>query len=271
MARPSFSGALTISMRIIFVLLITGAVMAGVLKLLERAGDPLRQGIEGYIADLTKNHAYLSALPDPKLIPNVRMTLEGLVISRHDDATQKMASVESIHFSLPFINTLIARPVFETVAIKNAVIEKDVLFARRLHIAQGVIEAEEGTDPVFHLSGDLGGTAASLVLGLESKGRTPPRYTLPKESAMTYRQGDITVHGTLQSMRGGLRLTGMVMQDESGKTYGPQDFFLLQNQSFVKDNPISCLMGLPRDSKLTDTHPCAMLFKRNDQEIESAE
>lgn len=269
MTRPSLSGGMTIILRILFVLMLLAGMMAGVLKLLERAGDPLRQGIERYIADTTQSHAYLAALPDPKIFPHVRMKLEGIILSDKNDATKKIATVESIAFSSPFVQTIIGRPIFETVAIKNIAIEKGVLVPRALHIDEGAILP--GDKPVFRITGDLGGTDVSLTLDLERKGSNPPRYILQPGGAMMYQQGDISVDGSFLPAPGGLKLAGAVLHDKNGQSYGPKDFFLLQNQGFVKDNPVSCLIGLERDSKLTGTHPCAMLFDGNDKKEEQAE
>ncbi len=269
MARPSLSFGLTILLRIVFVLAILAAIMAGVLKLLERAGDPLRQGIERYIADTTQSHAYLGALPDPKIFPHVRMTMENIVLSDKGDATRKIATVESLAFSAPFLNTIIGRPDFESLAVKNIVIEKDVLFPRALRIAEGSIQREDDR-PVFRMTGDLGGTAVALSLDLAQKGDHPPRYILPPGGRVTYDQGSAHVEGVLQPGPDGLMLQGAILRAEGGQSYGPKDFFLLKNQVFVKDNPVSCLMGLDRDLTLTDTHPCAMLFDGNDKKEEHA-
>lgn len=269
MERPSLSRSFTLILRILFILMIVGGLMVTSLKLLERAGDPLRQGVERYIADATKSHAYLTALPDPKIFPDMRLTMERIIISDKNDATKKIATVESAGFAVPFLSTLIGRPVFEAFTIKNLAIEKDVIFPRALHVVEGNIDGN-AQDAVYRLKGSLGDTPVSLAFDLLRKHENPARYTVPSDGGFIYEQGAVRVAGTYRPSREGLRLEDVVMGMEGGPSYGPKDFFLLQNQSFVKDNPISCLMAQPHDSRLTDTHPCAMLFDHDNKE-ENAE
>ncbi len=265
MTHPSISRVTTIILRMVFILALVAGLMIGSLKLLERSGEPLRQGVERFIAESTQSHAYLKEMKDPKFFPDIDMTLKGIVLSARGDATKKTASIESVELASPFIGTIIGRPMFEKLSVENAVIEKETVFPRALHIKQGRI-IDEGNKPLLSFSGTLGKTPVSLQIDMQREGNNPPRYTLLPGAPTVYIQGDIKVEGALTARREGTMLENAVMSDKSGGKWGPENFILLKNQGFVKDNPISCLMGLETDSRLTQAHPCATLFDQSDTE-----
>lgn len=258
MARPALSKGLTLFLRIMFALVVACLVMAGVLKLLERTGDPLRQGIERAVADMTQSHVYLESLPNPKFFPDIHLTLKNIAVSDSADATKRLGSVDSVEFSVPFIGTLIGSPSFKIFTINDLRIEKDIFFPRMMMIDLATIEPSVPT-PVFMTMGTLGDTPFSLRLDVEEKGG---RYRLGREARAVFTLGGVVVSGMLTATRDGLLLKAAEMKGDGGQAFGPADFFILQNQSFVKDNPVRCLLDQPADLKLTPAHPCATLFNQ---------
>lgn len=260
MAYPRLSRGLTIFMRILFAIMIAAVVMMGVLRLLARTGDPLRQGIERAIADMTQSHVYLEALPNPEFFPNVHLTLQNIAISDKDDATQRLGSAQEIEFSVPFLRAASGFTRFTIFRLKDIRVEKGVLFPRALRVADGRIDTT-GPAPVLALTGALGDAPAQMRVDLSGSDGKTPSYIIPPDAGVVVTLGRAVVEGKLTNSPDGLMLKDTVLKGD-GATYGPQDFFILKNQQFVKDNPVSCLMDQEADSRLTQAHPCATLFDR---------
>ena len=73
--------------------------------------------------------------------------------------------------------------------------------------------------------------------------------------------GAVHIDAILDSDEQDIRLLETTLTHDGGPTYGPQSFFIVKNQEFVKDNPVSCLLEKGGDLKLTSSHPCATLFQ----------
>lgn len=247
--------------RIGFVIGLMALLMIGTLKMLERAGEPLREGVQSYLAQITHSRVYVTTLKDPTFFPDVHLTLENVVFTDIEEANKKLAEAEKIEFSMPFINLLIGRQAFEMLRIYNLVIEKDVAVPEKIMIES--VDIEPGTLPALRLKGQRGTTPLEAHINLLARGGQPPSYTLQDHADIGVRVGGLTLGGTLDSNDTDIRLIDARLTHEGGDSYGPQSFFIVKNQEFVKDNPVSCLLEESADLKLTPSHPCATLFKPN--------
>ena len=264
MAVPAFSRMTTLLLRIFFIVALTIGIMIVVLKLLERSGDPLRQGIESYLAQTTHSQVYVRSLTRPRFFPTIDLTIEDVIFSDPQDVEKKRATAERIEFAIPFLNMMIGRQAFEKLALTNLVIEKDVLWPRQLHVEKAAVIP--GGPARLQAKGAYGAAPFLFQLDLEQRGDNPVLYTLPNHTPFLLTTGTITARGMFDSGAEGVMLKDVMLEETGGagnKSYGPQSFFIVQNQQFIKNNPVSCLMDQAQDLKLTDTHPCATLFRQN--------
>lgn len=258
--RPdTLSKGATIAFRIALVVAIMAGAMIATLKLLETAGEPLREGVQSYLAQLTHSRVYVTALPDPQFFPDVRMKIQNTVFSDIEDPKKKLASVDAIEFSIPFINLLIGRQAFENFNLENLEIARDVLLPRALTITKASLEKEKS---VLTMTGKYGAAPLSGQIDLIRRDGDTVYYSLPPHTPFTMTIGDAVIAGDMHSEKEALKLQNVTMSGKGGAKYGPAEFYIVKNQQFIKDNPISCLMDQKADLKLTSSHPCAKLFEQ---------
>jgi hypothetical protein len=250
----------TILFRIALALAIMAGAMIATLKLLETSGEPLREGFQSYLAQVTHSRVYVTALPNPKFFPDVHVTAQNMVFSDMEDPKKKLANVDLMEFSIPFVNLLISRQEFESFTIGNLTIEKDVVLPRQLHIEKAAVE-NGPVSAVMKATGKYGAEALTATIDLTKHEGTPVYYSLPHHTPFEFILGDITLKGEIDSVRDNLTLQNVVMTGKNGGKYGPAKFPVMKKQEFVKDNPVSCLLDQKTDLKLTDAHPCAKIFE----------
>lgn len=256
--------------KIALVLALTAAVMVGMLKVLETSGDPLRQGIERYLADATNSHAYLTELSDPAFFPDVRITMKGVALSDRADPEKKRASADSVTFSMPFLNILGGNKAVEDIRIENLAIEKGVITAEKIRLDFAGID-KDAAPPVLTARGTYGGRALSVTVDLTERQDGARRfYRLPPHTPYIMKLGSATLQGTVDSARDGVYLRDSVLSGIKGGNLGPQSFLLVKDGEFVNDNPVFCLLD-HGDAKGGRAHPCARLFTEEKDAKESAQ
>jgi hypothetical protein len=248
--------------RIGLVLALVAIVLIGTLKVLERTGEPLRQGIQKYIADVTHSRVYVAELPDPEFFPNVHITVQGVIFSDMDSPEKKLAEAGKIEFSIPFVNLMIGRQAFETLRVENLSIEKNVILPQSLTITK--MDIMPGTSPALKAVGTYGTQPLDMHVDLMQRPGTPVYYTLPLRTGVGLTLGPASVEGVMDSTASELTLQETVLRGKKGVEYGPQNFFIVKNQEFIKNNPVSCLLDHYNDLRLTAGHPCVTLFQRDE-------
>ncbi|MBN8520719.1 MAG: hypothetical protein J0L77_02320 [Alphaproteobacteria bacterium] len=255
----SFGGIL---FRIGCVIALVLGLMYGTLKLVERSKDPLRQGIEQYLAETTNMFVSIDSLNEVTFFPRIRFDLRNIMMRQNTDQDTLQVKIESLDIAMPFWQLVWGQSAFEALSLKNIFIKKDIWFPYDLVLTHVQVEHDLKTErPVLRAEGAYGGKSASFYLELESKPKSEESflYYIRTGKPLSLTLGDKVLSG-LYNIHDQKIMLSQATLSGNGKTYGPADVVFKQPGRDQTD-VLSCLLNQSPVLSLKDTHPCVHFFK----------
>lgn len=226
--------------RIPLIFIVVGIMMIGALKLVERYPNPLREGFEEYLTNISGANATITHLDKITFFPNIEIFLRDLTMHNKFNAALIEMEVESVHMSAPFWSMLMSGNRINDIAITNLQANKGRITP--LPIALETVRIEDKNGPEQYgsfliVSGIYDGKKLSFEAEIE---KHKAGYIIPKSVPFSLTVGRSTLNASLVKGFSSLNLRDAVFS-QRGKNSPALNYVLAKYKKYNKDNPLSCL------------------------------
>ncbi len=237
-------------------------LMYGTLKLVERSKDPLRQGIEQYLAETTNMFVSIDSLNEVTFFPRIRFDLRNIVMRQSADRDDVQIKIDSLGIAMPFWQLVWGQSAFEILQFKNVFIKKDIWVPYDLILSDIQAEQDPKTEKsVLRAEGTYGGKKVLFYLELESKRQSESKilYYIRTGKPLSLTIGDKVLSGLYDIHDKKIMLTQATLTGQ-GKTYGPADVVFTQSGQ-DQESVLPCILAQSPNMPLKDSYPCTRFFK----------
>lgn len=232
--------------------------MAISLKAVERAKDPLREGIEKYLSEASGQVVKIDALEHVTFLPDVRFHIKNALFRNPADENDIRARITDLDFSMPLTAIIFGQGKVEKLTAAGLSAEAGIWLPGKINIdAMGLTDGGNEGLPAMEASGEYDGRSMTLYLevGAQQKNSKRVFFSMKRAAPLTLTLGNIVLAGQYGDEGGRPVLTGATLSG-NGRNYGPEDLFLDTESSIL-----SCLLTPRQPKTLSDEHPCTAFFK----------
>lgn len=201
---------LTVTQRIILVVLVLTGLGIATLKLTERSGESLRKGFQDYLAQATGHYAEITDLKEVKLFPQMDLSLDGVLLRDEKNLSHVILKTETLELSVPFWKLYLGMPRFLSLNIKNTEIASGFIFPEKTTITHALISdsGDINEAPVFLTEGLYAGENFLLTADMKRHGDTPPyQYSLNRRIPVSFKLGDLEARAVYTAEKEGGQLS----------------------------------------------------------------
>lgn len=238
------------------------AVACGIsLKLIERAKDPLRQGIEQYLSQISGQHVGIDELSYASFLPDIDFRMKNVIFRAPEDDQGISARIEKLAFAMPFWSMMTGRTTLRALYLSEVHAKEGLWTPYALSITTLEIIDDESAPPALQADGRYDGGKMSLSLALSAKGKRGENRTfyLSPGAAVSLTLGRAHLTGAYTANSGAAVLENAYLSGD-GKSYGPRNI-VLKNDGSPQGDVLSCLLAQRASKPVNDNHPCVAFFK----------
>lgn len=215
-------------------------IMMGALKLVERYPDPLREGFEEYLTNLSGANATIGKLEKITFIPNFTIDLSDVTMHDKSNAAVIGVEIEKLYASAPFWSVMIGGGHIIDLQLRNLKAMAGQMTPQEIHLETVNIEDKEGPNQYgsfLIVSGTYGGS--NLLLEAEIK-KLKKGYDFGDEIPFSITVGESRLSATLVQGWSKLSLISAVFEKGDKKSLA-QDYVFVKSKNYQTNNPLSCL------------------------------
>ncbi|GEM_PF-2380689 len=225
------------------ILMVIIAVLAGALKLVEGYPDPLRQGFEQYLSDVSGGNAIITKLETIKFVPNFILHAKDISIHNRQNAAEIDLEVKEFHLNAPFSSMLFKNGKINELVLKGLKAKKGMITPKEIEVSSVDIVTKEGPDQFgsfLIVQGQYGGDRLGLELELEVQ---KYNYRFNMQTPFSLTLGDYQLNTNFRRKLKGVTLENTVFQknNDDGQQISEQTYILVDKVGYQLDNPLSCL------------------------------
>jgi hypothetical protein len=255
------SGWRGVTTKVLIVLAVILGMMGIALKLIERAKEPLRQGIEQHMSESSGMIAGIDELAHATFLPDVDFRIKNVVFRARDNDNPVRVQIEKLAFAMPFWSLMTGQPKIRNFYLSGLKAEPGVWTPYALALDEFMIRDEDGEKPGLTAAGRYDGRPLRFDMELSAAGKKGDgrTYKVSDLAPFSLAIGQVTLTGVYQRGKHAPLLKDAVLSG-NGKSYGPRDMALKRHGAPDTDI-LSCLLAQRAAAVLTDAHACALLFK----------
>lgn len=189
------------TVRFVLLLAFVCGVMIGVLKLAEKSGGPLREGLESHFSQLTGQDAVIGELKDITFFPDVRFDIRNLKFHAPGNPDTVTMSVAEMELAMPLWRMLFGPSAVKIFRIKDLRADAGVLTPRALRIdtlAIGAYGPEDEGKYALQGQGAYGPDAVSVHVPVD---RTRDLYKLARRGRVDVSVGNLKLRASVDRKR----------------------------------------------------------------------
>jgi hypothetical protein len=250
-----FSGIMIKASLVIALLL---GAMAISLKAVERAKDPLREGIEKYLSEASGQMVKIDALEHVTFLPDVRFHIKNALFRNPADENDIRAQITDLDFSMPLTAIIFGQGKVEKLSAMDLSADAGIWLPGKIKI--NTIKLTDGGDaglPAMEASGEYDSRSMTLYLEVDAQQKSGKRtfFSMKPMAPLSLTLGNIVLAGQYGDEDGRPVLIEATLSG-NGRNYGPEALFLDTDPSIL-----SCLLTPGQPKTLSDEHPCTAFFK----------
>lgn len=185
--------------RIVLSVLILGAVTYGVLSFAERSKEPIRLGIQDFLAQASGHPAEVTDMVTVKLTPNIIFRMKGIVIRDKDDRGKSLLKADHAYLSVPLVNMFFGIRSYLGFEIGKLEVASGFFLPKKLALDFTGISDPSGGEksPQFMAVGKYNGQDLLLTADMlrKDRGKKPPLYRFDNSFRITAALGMLQGEG----------------------------------------------------------------------------
>jgi len=215
-------------------------IMIAALKLVERYPDPLKEGFENYLSDLTATDTTIGILNKAAFYPNVDIRVEDMKMHRGDNAAIIDMEADIVNVSVPLSGIFIRQGKLNLLNIKNFKSAPNFLTPAELLIKSAEIVEKTGPEQygAFVVASGLYGQKEFLLEVEIQKGKK--YYIIPDSVSFSLSLGEYQLNAATSQKNGNILLTNTTFE-KGDKKSSIKEYIFIENNLYNKDNPLVCL------------------------------
>ena len=234
----------------------------GVLKLIERKPELLREGIEKYLSETTGLSARIEKTNWIKFYPDLDISLGTITFYTIADPDFFPMEIKILDLKMPFSSVLLGARSFETLRVEGLKAKPDIIFPKAIEVETASVYDDGILPPEIRVRGLYDGEKLEINIGLDRKKNTEEQklYGIGKETLLSMQIGDISLSGTFSGKRGHAAFRQALLQI-GNDVYGPQDLDISAEEDYT---PLtSCLFAYGADKALVKENCTGYFDDRN--------
>jgi hypothetical protein len=210
------------------------------LKLVERYPEPLKEGFEKYLSELTATDTTIGVLDKAAFYPHIDIRLRDMTMHRADNAAIIDIEAEKLNVSVPLSGIFVRRGKINLLDIVNFKAQENVLTPFAFHIEKAKIIDREGPDQYgSFIVAD--GLYAEKSFSFEAEiEKQDDFYIVPGSLSFSIILGEYELNTTTQQRDGNIILTNTTFQKGTQKS-AATDYIFVEKSKYKTNNPLACL------------------------------